>query len=134
MPSKLTDAGMIVKLLRSLKGWKQTELAKAAGTSQKLISSYEVGEKVPRRRTLERLAAAVGIPFVLVERMLPLIRLALATIEDPSAERAGPADLSSAAERIAHAISEDVQAAIASALAEAATRPEAAGAVDESPG
>jgi transcriptional regulator with XRE-family HTH domain len=114
---------MIVKLLRSLKGWKQTELAEAAGTSQTLISSYELGEKVPRRRTLERLADAVGVPFLLVERMLPLLRHALAAIEDPSTERAVPTDFSSAAERIARTVTEDVQAAIASALADAAARP-----------
>jgi transcriptional regulator with XRE-family HTH domain len=70
-----------VKLLRSLRGWKQDELAEAAGTSQKLISSYEVGEKVPRPRTLERLAAVVGVPFFLVDRMLPLVRQALAAVE-----------------------------------------------------
>jgi transcriptional regulator with XRE-family HTH domain len=77
----LTPEGAIVKLLRSLRGWKQGELAEAAGTSQKLISSYEVGEKVPRPRTLERLAAVVGVPFFLVDRMLPLVRQALAAVE-----------------------------------------------------
>src|SRR5437763_5759734 len=65
---RLTDAGVLVRHLRSLRGWKQGELARAAGTSQKLISSYELGEKIPRRRTLERLAAAVGVPFSLAER------------------------------------------------------------------
>jgi len=80
-PRKLTPEGAIVKLLRSLRGWKQDELAEAAGTSQKLISSYEVGEKVPRPRTLERLAAVVGVPFFLVDRMLPLVRQALAAVE-----------------------------------------------------
>lgn len=119
-----TDMAILVKLLRSFRGWKQGELAEAAGTSQTLISSYELGEKVPRRRTLERLAAAVGVPFVLVERMLPLIRHALAAIEDPSTERAALTDFSSAAERIARTVTEDVQAAIALALADAAARPE----------
>ena len=120
---RLTDAGVLVRHLRSLRGWKQGELARAAGTSQKLISSYELGEKIPRRRTLERLAAAVGVPFSLAERMLPLIRLALAAVEGPSPERAVLTDFSGAAERIARTITEDVQTALASALADAAARP-----------
>ena len=111
-PRKLTAEGALVKLLRSLRGWKQGELAKAAGARQKLISSYEVGEKIPRQRTLERIAAVVGVPFFLVDRMLPLIRQALAAVEggplidDPRPGEA-PAET---AEDLAREISESVRA------------------------
>jgi transcriptional regulator with XRE-family HTH domain len=109
---KLTAEGAIVKLLRSLRGWKQGELAKAAGTSQKLISSYEVGEKVPRPRTLERIAAVVGVPFFLVDRMLPLIRQALAAVEGgPLIDGPQPDEAPiETAEDMARAISESVRA------------------------
>lgn len=110
-PRKLTAEGAVVKLLRSLRGWKQGELAKAAGTSQKLISSYEVGEKIPRPRTLERIAAVVGVPFSLVDRMLPLIRQALAAVEggpliDGPRPDEAPAET---AEDLAQKISESVR-------------------------
>jgi transcriptional regulator with XRE-family HTH domain len=118
---KLTAEGAIVKLLRSLRGWKQGELAKAAGTSQKLISSYEVGEKVPRPRTLERIAAVVGVPFFLVDRMLPLVRHALAAVEGGppiDGERPGE-DPVETAEDMAREISESVRAKLVPILEQA---------------
>lgn len=120
-PRKLTAEGAIVKLLRSLRGWKQGELAKAAGTSQKLISSYEVGEKVPRPRTLERIAAVVGVPFFLVDRMLPLVRQALAAVEGPllAADPWLGGDPPETAEDLARKISESVRAKLVPILAEA---------------
>jgi transcriptional regulator with XRE-family HTH domain len=120
----MTDTRVLVKLLRSLRGWKQGELARAAGTTQKLISSYELGEKVPRQRTLQRLAAAVGVPFSIVGHMQTFIRLALAAIADPSPEGAAFADVSGAPERIARTITDEVMVAIAAVFAEAEGRPQ----------
>ena len=120
-PRKLTPEGAIVKLLRSLRGWKQGELAKAAGTSQKLISSYEVGEKVPRPRTLERIAAVVGVPFFLVDRMLPLVRQALTAVEGgplTDGPRPGEAPVETA-EDMARSISESVRAKLVPILEQA---------------
>ena len=120
-PRKLTPEGAIVKLLRSLRGWKQGELAKAAGTSQKLISSYEVGEKIPRPRTLERIAAVVGVPFFLVDRMLPLVGQALAAVEggpltgDPEFDE----DPVETAEDMAREISESIRAKLVPILEKA---------------
>jgi transcriptional regulator with XRE-family HTH domain len=118
---KLTAEGAIVKLLRSLRGWKQGELAKAAGTSQKLISSYEVGEKVPRPRTLERIAAVVGVPFFLVDRMLPLVRQALAAVEGgPLTDGPWPGEApAETAEDMARSISESVRAKLVPILEQA---------------
>jgi transcriptional regulator with XRE-family HTH domain len=121
-PRKLTVEGALVKLLRSLRGWKQGELAKAAGTSQKLISSYEVGEKVPRPRTLERLAAVVGVPFFLVDRMLPLVRHALAAVEGGPPIDGRPwlgEDSRATAEDMAREVSESVRAALVPILEQA---------------
>jgi transcriptional regulator with XRE-family HTH domain len=79
---ELTASGVVVGLLRLLRGWNQTELANASGIDKSLISRYERGTKVPSRRTLERLAAAAGVPFSWVERQLPEIRAALVAIKE----------------------------------------------------
>ena len=110
-----------MKLLRSLRGWKQDELAKAAGTSQKLILSYEVERRFPRPRTLERLAAVVGVPFFLVDRMLPLVRHALAAVEGGppiDGEQLGE-DPIETAEDMAREISESVRAKLVPILEQA---------------
>ena len=50
-----------VLALRQLVGISQAALAIRAGTSQPTIAAYESGAKSPTVRTLERLAAAVGL-------------------------------------------------------------------------
>lgn len=118
---KVTVPGVIVRLLRSLRGWTQDELAMAAGTHQRLIWSYERGEKLPRRQTLERLAAAVGVPFSLVERMLPLVDLALATTEGRSlgGTPLGEDTLGDIAD-VTRTLTEELHTVLVSAFAEAA--------------
>jgi tetratricopeptide (TPR) repeat protein len=87
---QMTAEGVAVSLLRSLRGWNQTELAKASGIDKSLIWRYGRGIKSPRRRTLERLCAAVGVPFLWIERLLPGIRQALAAIENCTTAQALP--------------------------------------------
>lgn len=53
--------------LRVVAGLTQARLASAAGTSQPAIAAYESGAKSPTWRTVERVAASVGLvslPFV----------------------------------------------------------------------
>lgn len=45
-----------------------------SGVQRSQISTYELGKQVPRRRTLERLCAAVGVAWEEVQRVLPLFR------------------------------------------------------------
>ncbi|MDP2958297.1 MAG: helix-turn-helix domain-containing protein [Longimicrobiales bacterium] len=47
--------------LRRLAGLKQSELARAAGTSQPAIAAYEAGRKSPTLSTVRRLARSVGL-------------------------------------------------------------------------
>lgn len=51
----------VVRRLRAESGLTQSELAERAGTSQPAIASYESGAKAPNLRTLQRLAASVGM-------------------------------------------------------------------------
>jgi len=94
---KITAEGVAVAFLRSLRGWNQKQLAEASGVDRSQIWRYEKGYEVPRRPTLERLCATVGVPFALIERMLPGIRQALATVENGVGSRArsapGPTQL-----------------------------------------
>ena len=55
-----------VRELRRSADLTQTELARAAGTSQPTIAAYESGRKSPSLRTLSRMARAVGLEAVVV--------------------------------------------------------------------
>ncbi|HEV7503847.1 MAG TPA: helix-turn-helix domain-containing protein [Thermoanaerobaculia bacterium] len=68
------DVRLVVCFLRSLRKWSQEQFARTSGVDRGLISDYELGAKVPRRRTLERLAVAVGLPYSWVETLLPIFR------------------------------------------------------------
>ena len=90
------DLRLVVTFLRSLRRWTQEELSRASGVDRGVISDYEMGTKSPTRKTLQRLAAAVGLPYRHVELLLPVFRasrLALeASGEQPETD-AGEGDL-----------------------------------------
>ncbi len=88
MPKRrqLTPEGVAVGLLRLLRGWNQTQLAKVSGIDKAAISRYERGLQLPARRTLDRLCAAVGVPFSFLQDLLPSLRKALSAIEKGSGE------------------------------------------------
>src|ERR1700730_498042 len=50
-------------VLRVIRGWNQTELAKAARMHSSAVSTYERGKIVPELRTIERLVSAMGFPL-----------------------------------------------------------------------
>ena len=51
----------VIKTLRIRKEWTQYELAQKIGVTPKMISFYELGERNPSRKTLQKLANAFGI-------------------------------------------------------------------------
>ncbi|HXU32381.1 MAG TPA: helix-turn-helix transcriptional regulator [Thermoanaerobaculia bacterium] len=65
-------ARLAVVLLRHVHGQSQRQLEAASGVDQKRISRYELGLVTPRRPTLERLAAAVGISPARLDQLLAL--------------------------------------------------------------
>ena len=50
-----------IALGRSIRGWSQRRLAKDSGVGQSRISDYERGLRTPTMRSLERIAAALGV-------------------------------------------------------------------------
>jgi repressor LexA len=62
----------IIRRLRERHGLTQRELAAALGVSDKAVSTWEKGEKTPRRATLLRLAAVLDVPVgALLENPTP---------------------------------------------------------------
>ncbi len=86
-PGDPADLRLIVIFLRSLRKWTQEKLHEESGVDRGLISDYELGEKAPTRRTLERLTVAVGLPYSFVERLLPVFREARRAMETRPAGR-----------------------------------------------
>jgi transcriptional regulator with XRE-family HTH domain len=62
------DMGLALMLLRAVRGWKQSDLARAAGVRYNSISVYERGAQAPDPQTLRQLVDAMGYPTDSVER------------------------------------------------------------------
>ena len=59
----MEDLGKRLKNAREKAGLSQRELARSSGVSQGMISQIEAGHKEGGLRTLEKLAAALGVGF-----------------------------------------------------------------------
>ncbi|HEX4966846.1 MAG TPA: tetratricopeptide repeat protein [Thermoanaerobaculia bacterium] len=65
MPSsekELSDLGLVLSFLREGQGWKQVDLANAAGFSRKILNDYEKGRRTLTREKLEALIGWMGLP------------------------------------------------------------------------
>lgn len=78
--------GAVVILFRTLRGWTQTDLAKACGTDKSRISDWENGKNLPRSSSARKLANAFHVP----ERTLPELQQVILTYI-----RSHPADFDS---------------------------------------
>jgi transcriptional regulator with XRE-family HTH domain len=54
------EPATLIRTVRRRRGLTQSALARAAGTSQPVISAYEAGRRDPTHGTLRRLIAAAG--------------------------------------------------------------------------
>ena len=118
------DLKLLVRVLRELREWDQAEMAAAAGVDVSSISHYETGRTVPPRRTLERLAAAVGLQMSFVETcLLPMLSTARAIAAPFAAESSD--DLEQNAVELGRALTVAGRSTLAAFLAEldAADRP-----------
>lgn len=62
--------GLIIYVPRTVREWTQEDLAKAMGTSVSVISDYEAGRRRPSPRAVHRAAAAMGLTFQNLYRLL----------------------------------------------------------------
>ena len=115
-PESARDLKAAISFLRWLRGWNQKELADAAGLDPSQISLYEQGKKIPSQKTLERLLSAVGVPFVLFDRLLALLEVVRSTVEAKSPDLELPEVADGAAEVVARAVATAVHTAIAQSL------------------
>lgn len=58
--SRRMDAAGLIRQARTKAGMTQTQLARAAGTSQPAVAAYESGQRSPSVRTLNKLIRATG--------------------------------------------------------------------------
>ncbi|MFQ7014379.1 MAG: helix-turn-helix transcriptional regulator [Faecalibacterium sp.] len=63
-----------IKKIRLEHGLSQAELGKIAGVSDKAVSTWELGTKIPRMGAVEKMANYFGIPKVQLWMMRPLLR------------------------------------------------------------
>jgi tetratricopeptide (TPR) repeat protein/DNA-binding XRE family transcriptional regulator len=79
MPKKRTavdrDLGLVITILREIRGWNQQELAHAAGLRESSISDYEGGKVTPELKNLRRVLAALGYSLTAVDETLQFITL-----------------------------------------------------------
>ena len=110
------DLKLLVRFLRSLRDWGQAEMAEAAGVDSSSISHYETGKTVPPRRTVERIAAAAGVPMCLVDAcLLPAIAAVRAAVASSSSD--GDDDLTRTTAELDRALSSLGRSAVAAFLA-----------------
>ncbi|MEP7008959.1 MAG: helix-turn-helix domain-containing protein [Acidobacteriota bacterium] len=86
----MTDFGIAVGFLRSLRGWSREQVARAAGLHASSIGRLENGRR-PRPGTPERIRRAFGLSLATWQRLLDLIadcrhEMSLGSALDPSTE------------------------------------------------
>jgi transcriptional regulator with XRE-family HTH domain len=106
------DLRVAISFLRAFRGWNQTEMARAAGMDKSQLSLYELGRKVPSRKTVERLVKAVGLPYSLFEDVLGMVRMVRVAATDLNVAS------TTVAEDIARAVAASVKLALSQVLAE----------------
>ena len=109
------DLRLVVSFLRSLANWTQEELSRASGVDRGLISDYELGDKAPTRRTLERLASAVRLPFSHLEALLPMFRAARLA-RDGGADSGGGAPEGESPQRVAESLDQAILSTVLSRI------------------
>ncbi|HEX6902963.1 MAG TPA: helix-turn-helix transcriptional regulator [Thermoanaerobaculia bacterium] len=81
------ELGLAIFLMRTVRGWSQTEMARAAGVTSSMLSEFERGRRNPSPKTLERLSKASGVPLSAIEAILPALRSLQKSVEGGVVER-----------------------------------------------
>lgn len=56
------NIGQEILVLRAEKGWTQQQFAEKLKTSQRTITAWEVGDSIPRKTMMVKIAQAFGLP------------------------------------------------------------------------
>lgn len=72
-PSVDKDLGLVITILREIRGLNQNELARAAGLRESSISDYEGGKVTPELKNLRRVLAALGYTLSAVDETLQFV-------------------------------------------------------------
>lgn len=72
--STFDDVGVIIHVLRVIRGLSQGDLAQLSGVRNSSISNYERGKSVPKLETLEKLAQGLELPISAMEEAQEFIR------------------------------------------------------------
>lgn len=105
-----SELGLAIFLMRVVRGWSQTEMAKAAGVTSSMLSELERGRRNPAKKTLERLSKASGVPLSAIYAILPAIRSLQKSVEGGVVERSARRQI--AEERIAEVTESLVRATL----------------------
>jgi transcriptional regulator with XRE-family HTH domain len=71
-----TELSLALLILRTIRGWKQHDLARAAQVRDNSVSEYENGRRVPDQETLRHLVEAMGYSLATLDRARHLVGLA----------------------------------------------------------
>jgi transcriptional regulator with XRE-family HTH domain len=69
MTEPAVDLAVSITLLRLTRGWRQDQLAQAAGITNSALSEYERGKKIPELKTLRKIVSALGYSLSAFERI-----------------------------------------------------------------
>ncbi len=105
-----SELGLAIFLMRVVRGWSQTEMARAAGITSSMLSEFERGRRNPAPKTLERLSKASGVPLSAITAILPALRSLQKSVESGVAERSARRQI--AEERIAEVTESLVRATL----------------------
>src|SRR4029453_15270032 len=67
------DFGIVLTVLRIIRGWTQEELARASGLRGGTISDFERGKRAASHQMLHRLLGAMGYPLSALDQVGALI-------------------------------------------------------------
>jgi len=65
--SSIEDIGVVIHMLRVIRGLSQGDLARMSEVRNSSISNYERGKAVPQFETIQKLAKGLGLPLAAVE-------------------------------------------------------------------
>lgn len=72
--SSIEDIGVVIHILRVIRGLSQGGLARVSEVRNSSISNYERSKAVPKFETIQKLAAGLGLPLSAVEEAQEFIR------------------------------------------------------------